>query len=348
MTRKDIVFKQIQHLETPVCPYVFDVEVDSGIEKALDDYYGDDAWRERYSNFIVKTPSMLDGRNVWQTGPDFRTDFFGTVWRMDLKPVHVETPALPEPSLAGYRFPDISRFATQDWKATVEAFAVENADRFIVVYTGFGLFERSWMLRGFQNALTDAALDTVFYGTLLEAIAEEHMLPLLEELIQLPVDGIYFGDDWGDQRGVMLGPDRWRQLIKPLQKKLYQKVKDAGKVVLNHVCGSIVDIVPDLIDIGLDVLESIQVEARGMDPYSLKKEYGSDLTFWGGLGSQFIIPFGTPSELRQEIMHLKEHMASGGGYILSCAKALQLRTPVENAAAILEEFCAAGEARWTD
>lgn len=334
---------QIGHNETEMCPYVLDFEADCGLEDALDIFYGNDDWKHQYRNYIVKAPPMPDGRDMWQAGPDRRTDYFGTVWRMDFKPVHVETPALVEPSLADYSFPDISQFATSDWKARVAEFASNNSDRFVVIYTGFGLFERSWMLRGFQNALTDAALDPGFYGKLLEAIAEQHILPLLDELLKLPVDGIMFGDDWGDQRGVILGPDRWRQLLKPLYKKLYRKVKDAGKVALNHVCGSVADIVPDLVEIGLDVLESVQVEARDMDPYKLKVEFGADLVFWGGLGSQSIIPFGSSDELRTEIRKLASDMSSGGGYILSCSKSLQQGTPVENAAAILEEFVLAGE-----
>ena len=338
MTHKEIVHTQINHGETPACPYVFEMEIDSGIDEALDQYYGDADWRARLANYIGKTPSMPDGRDVWKPGPDYRTDFFGTVWRLDLKPVHVETPALPEPTLSRYRFPEISRFTTPEWKHDVASYVAEHKDQFVVIYTGFGLFERSWMLRGFENALTDAALDPGFYASLLSAIAEEHMSPLLDHLIELPVDGIMFGDDWGDQRGVLLGPDRWRGMIKPLYKKLYRKVKDAGKVVLNHVCGSILDILPDLVDIELDVLESLQVEARGMDPYRIKKEFGTNLALWGGLGSQSLIPFGTPDEIRKEINHLKSSMTNQGGYILSCAKALQQGTPVENAAAIFEEF----------
>lgn len=316
------------------------MEVDSGIEDKLNAFYRSTDWRRRYRNYIARAPSMPDGRDVWKPGPDFRTDFFGTVWRMDLKPVLVETPALPEPSLSQFKFPEVARFATEEWKADVESYVEQNEDQFVVAYTGFGLFERSWMLRGFQNALSDSALEPVFYGKLLEAIAEEHMLPLLDELVRMPVDGILLGDDWGDQRGVMLGPDRWRSLLKPLYKKLYRRVKDSGKFVLNHVCGSVVDIIPDLIDIELDVLESIQVEARGMDPYRINQDFGSSLAFWGGLGSQSIIPFGTPVELRTEISRLRSEMAAGGGYILSCAKALQRGTPITNAVAIFEEFVA--------
>ena len=342
MTKREIVKERITHGETELCPYTLDFEVDSRLEDQLDEFYRSPSWREDLGNYITKAPAMPDGRDVWKPGPAIRTDFFGTTWRMDLKPVHVETPALSEPDLSGYSFPAIDRFVTSEWRKDVERFVEENSDRFTVVYTGFGLFERSWMLRGFENALADAALSPEFYSSLLEAITVEYFDPLLDELLALPIDGIMFGDDWGDQRGVMIGPDRWRALLKPRYKRLYEKVRAAGKFTLNHVCGSVVDIIPDLVDIGLDVLESIQVEAAGMNPYDLKKRFGRDLCFWGALGSQTIIPFGTPTQLRTEIRRLASDMSVDGGYILSCSKALQAGTPVENAAAIVEEFVAAG------
>jgi len=107
-----------------------------------------------------------------------------------------------------------------------------------------------------------------------------------------------------------------------------------------------VDILPDLIEVGLDVLESVQPEARGMDPYALKREFGPHITFWGGLGSQSTIAFGSPAEIRREVLRLAEEMARGGGYILGPAKALQPGTPVDNAAAVLEAFLAVDGVRW--
>ena len=189
----------------------------------------------------------------------------------------------------------------------------------------------------------DSSLEPGFFSDLIAAISEHHMYPLVDRLLQLPVDGIYFGDDWGDQRGVIIGPERWREVFKPVYADLYGKVKKAGKFVLTHCCGSIIDIIPDVIEIGLDVLESVQPEARGMNPYQLKDRFGAQLTFWGGLGSQSIIPHGSPEELRAEIRKLGRHMVKDGGYILAGAKALQPETPTENAAAILEEFIALGE-----
>ena len=93
---------------------------------------------------------------------------------------------------------------------------------------------------------------------------------------------------------------------------------------------------PDIIEIGMDVLESVQPEAAGMNPYELKKKWGDKIAFWGGLGSQSTIPLGTPDEIRQEIRRLRSEMSRGGGYILAPAKPLQPGTPTENAVAILE------------
>jgi uroporphyrinogen decarboxylase len=164
----------------------------------------------------------------------------------------------------------------------------------------------------------------------------------VEFVRDLPVDAIRFGDDWGDQRGILLGPERWRKFMKERYARIYAAVHAQGKIVITHCCGSVVDLIPDLIEIGLDVLESCQPEARGMDPYELKRRWGDKLTFWGCLGSQSTIPFGTPAQIRAEVRHLCEAMGRGGGYILAPAKSLQPETPTANAAAVVEAFTEQG------
>ena len=136
----------------------------------------------------------------------------------------------------------------------------------------------------------------------------------------------------------MIGAERWRKIFKPRLARLYARTHEAGKYVLTHCCGSIVEILPDVIEIGLDVYESVQPEAKDNSPYELKRRYGDKLTFWGGLGSQSTIPFGRPDEIRAEVARLCREMGRGGGYILSPAKALQPETPTENAAAVVEAF----------
>ena len=336
--RRAIALAAIRHEETGVCPYTFRLE--EVVAERLDAYYGGAGWRESFRNYIVEC-DVFGGGVDWD-GPGRCTDGYGNVWRTDRRPAHLEVPALAKPSLEGYAFPDPVTLLFDDWEERVSACVEENGDRMIVAGIGAGVFERSWMLRGFLELLTDAATERAFFEDLAGAIAE-HQLAMLDILLALPIDGVKFGDDWGDQRGVIVGPDRWREIIKPNVARLYAKAGAAGKVVMTHCCGSVADIIPDVIEIGLDVLESVQPEARGMDPYELKREYGDRLTFWGGLGSQRIIPFGTPDELRTEVRKLAREMTRGGGYILSPAKALLPETPTENAVAVLEEFIAAGE-----
>jgi uroporphyrinogen decarboxylase len=105
-----------------------------------------------------------------------------------------------------------------------------------------------------------------------------------------------------------------------------------------HCCGSVADIMGDIVEIGLDVLESVQPEAAGMNPSALKKKWGDKITFWGGLGSQSTIPFAASAEVRREIRRLRSEMGRGGGYVLAPAKPLRPETPTENAVAVVEAF----------
>jgi uroporphyrinogen decarboxylase len=150
------------------------------------------------------------------------------------------------------------------------------------------------------------------------------------------VNAVFLADDWGDQRGVLIGPERWRKVLKPRLARLYQACHDRGKLTISHCCGNVTDIMDDLVEVGLDVLECVQPEA--MDPYELKRRWGDKITFWGGLGSQSTIPFGTPETIDAEVARLCREMGKGGGYLLASSKELQPETSAENALAVLEAF----------
>jgi len=335
-TWRELVHRRIRHEETERTPYTLGFEGD--VEERLDGHYGGPAWRESLDPAIRYVGENNLSVNT-DCGLPATTDVYGSVWRVDRRPFHLEEPALKEPTLSAYRFPGLADSLPAGWRErALEQIEVEK-EHFLVAGFGFGLFERTWTLRGFDGALMDAAAEPVFYGELVEAIAE-HQLEVIDALLTLPVDGIMFSDDWGYQRGVLLGAERWRRFIKPALARQYERVHGAGRLVLSHCCGSVSDIMPDLIEIGLDVLESVQPEA--MDPYRLKREYGRDITFWGGLGSQSIIPFGTPNGIRAEISRLCREMGRGGGYILGPAKALQPETPTANAVAVVESFLEQG------
>jgi uroporphyrinogen decarboxylase len=174
-----------------------------------------------------------------------------------------------------------------------------------------------------------------FFEEVLDRLVDLY-LHFVEYTADLPVDAILFGDDWGHQGGIILGPKRWRKFLKPRWARIYEAVHARGKLVMHHSCGSVAEIMPDIIEIGMDVLESAQPEAAGMNPYELKKQWGDKICFWGCLGSQSIIPFGTPEDIRQEVRRLRNEIGRGGGYILAPAKPLQPGTPKENAVALFE------------
>ncbi len=334
LSPKERVFAQINHQETDHIPYTLSFEGD--VAERLDAYYGSDDWRKLVDNAI----RYLPGPNlaIDETNGSYYTDLYGTTWRVDRRPFYLVEPALKRPSFEGFTFPDVDTILETAWEREEALRTIEQLqDYFLVIGFGFGLFERTWTLRGFDNALMDAAANPDFYDELVERVTC-HQMDIVERLLELPVDGIMFSDDWGYQQGVLLGPERWRRVLKPRLARMYARVHQMGKVVLSHCCGSIEAIMPDVIEIGLDVYESVQPEARNNSPYELKQKYGAKITFWGGLGSQSTIPLGTPEEIKTEVTNLCREMGRGGGYILSPAKALQPETPTENAAAVLEAF----------
>ncbi|MCM8756852.1 MAG: hypothetical protein NC823_00020, partial [Candidatus Omnitrophica bacterium] len=261
------------------------------------------------------------------------------VWRTDLRPARVVEPGLKKPSFDNYRFPSPEKFLHAGVKAETQKRVLENRNSLTLICCPC-LWD-SWYLRGFEQTLMDCVSAEEFYGELLDKMTEL-ALAHISFCADIPADGIMMGDDWGNQRGIMIGPERWRKFFKPRYARIFQAIHQQGKLAVMHCCGSVAEIMSDIVEIGLDVLESVQPEAAGMNPYSLKKKWGDKITFWGGLGSQSIIPFGTPEQIREEIRHLRQEMSQGGGYILAPAKPLQPETPTENAVAVIEE-CLAGD-----
>ncbi|MEW6355204.1 MAG: uroporphyrinogen decarboxylase family protein [Planctomycetota bacterium] len=334
MTPRDMILSQIHHKETKPVPYTLPMEKDVG--DRLDAHYGGPDWRKRLATYIVRVQAVQTNERT-PIDATYSRDPYDAIWRMDRRPHHLEKPPLERASFEGYAFPAAESFFRPDQKEKAKETCRQHKDKFIIAGLGWGLFEISWNLRGFQNVLMDCIDHPDFYGEMLDKLMNLY-LAFVEYTADLPVDAVMFGDDWGDQRGVILGPERWRRFIKPRWAKIYEAVHARGKLVITHCCGSVADIMPDIIEIGLDVLESVQPEARGMNPYELKKKWGDRITFWGGLGSQSVIPFGAPDEIRKEVRRLCAEMGRAGGYILAPAKPLQPETPTENAVAAVEAF----------
>lgn len=332
MKLRDYVFAQIDHRETHPIPY--SIRFSDELCEKLDIFYGTEAWKQKLKPYILKV-SSIDYKSMEPVEGKLFKDAFGTLWHREYQVPHMVAPALKQPDFKGWRFPEASFLVKEKLREAAIKECERNNDSFRIAGFGWGLFEQSWVIRGFENVLTDMVLEQDFYEELLDRIVK-FQLALIKELTGLPIDGIYFSDDWGDQRGVIMGPGLWRKLLKPRLAKLYEAVHHSGKIVLGHCCGNISEIIPDLIEIGHDVLESVQPEA--MNVFELKSKWGKDITYWGALGTQSIIPFGTPQTIREHIQRLRKEMGAGGGYILAPSKPLQPETPVENAVAVMDAF----------
>lgn len=339
LTPREIIQATVAHRQADTVPYTFAAE--ESVLQRLDEHYGTLAWREMLTEYL-SFPLLVDTRQEEPVDDLHARDAYGSLWRMDKRPWHLDRPALRESTLRGYMFPSVEHFVVpieREINAACRQIA-EDPDHFQVIDMGWGIFEQTWRIRGFEEALMDAISEPAFYEDLVARIGEIY-LAMVRACAPVPADAFLFGDDWGDQRGTILGPDRWRDLIRPAWQPIYDEVHRQGKIVMSHSCGSVAEIMGDIVEMGMDVLESVQPEAAGMNPYELKKEWGDQITFWGCLGSQSTIPFGSAAEVRTEIRRLREEMGSGGGYIMAPAKPLQPETPTENAVAIVETFAEA-------
>lgn len=332
MNYKNTVINQIKHKETEIIPYTLGFQRES--RDRLDGYYGNGDWRKLIKPYINRVWTM-DCQQKIKINDLYSRDIYGSIWREENLMAHLEKPVLIEPSIKNYVFPKADDFFTKVEHSLTSKNLQQSNNSFSIIHIPWGLFEKSWSLRGFENVLLDMSLNQKFYEKLINKITE-HLVGFVEIAVQYPVDAIMFGDDWGGQTGLFMGRDRWRSIFKHNYKKLYDRVHKSGKFVISHCCGNIVDILPDLVEIGLDVYESVQPEA--MDVYKVKEEFGRDITFWGGLGAQSLIPFGTPEDIKKEVNKLNSKLAKGGGFILAPSKDPPPETPIENLIALIDYF----------
>jgi len=151
------------------------------------------------------------------------------------------------------------------------------------------------------------------------------------------IDVCFMGDDYGTQRGMLVSPEMWRRMMKPNLARLYGEARQRGLMTMHHSCGAICEIIPDLIEIGVQILDPIQVRAEGMDPVSLTAKFGDRLAFHGAVDTQSTLPYGDPDDVRAEVRELIRVLGAGGGYILSGSQWLTDDIPTANIVAMYEE-----------
>jgi uroporphyrinogen decarboxylase len=161
-------------------------------------------------------------------------------------------------------------------------------------------------------------------------------IPIIDIALEYDIDAIMFGDDWGQQHGLIMGPGYWRRFIKPRMAKLYQRAKSKGKFVLQHSCGDCHEIFPDLIEIGLDCYQTFQPEIYNIA--EIKKLYGKNLSFWGAISTQQCLPRMNAKQVQEEVIRIAHILSPGGGYILAPTHSIPGDVTPKNIMAMLEVF----------
>ncbi len=328
-TPRERVWQAIRHVEPDRVPWHLGCTIPA--RQKLEAHYGTTDLDTVLGNHLAKYRARGPDALV-EIRPGFWRDEFGVVWNRTVdKDIGVVAEyRLARRSLDGWAPPD-----PHDPRryAALPAFIETNRDRFRYVSVAFSLFERAWALRSMPELMIDMLEAPAFVDELFDALVEFN-LGVVEEVLRYDVDAVLFGDDWGHQHGLLFGARLWRRFVKPRLAEMYGVVKRAGKAVMIHSCGKVQELFPELIELGLDVFNPFQPEA--MDPVETKRRFGRELSFYGGMSVQKLLPFGTPQEVRDEARRLMESVGRGGGFILAPSHDMPGDIPVENMVALAE------------
>jgi len=258
--------------------------------------------------------------------PGFFRDEWNVVWdrRIDRDIGTPTNTMLEKPDLKNLSLPDPDNEARYAHAAPI---IQANGHRYILAKFSYSLFERAWSLRGMENLMTDFILNPSFVHDLLDTITDFN-LAVLDNLGSFSIDGVYFGDDYGYQRGLLMSPDTWRVFIKPRLKRMYDKAHSQGRDVFIHSCGNISEILGDLYQIGVNVFNPFQPEA--IDIEHTIAEYSKKLAFYGGMSIQKTLPFGSRGDVVKETQHRLELGKRFGGYIISPSHDMPPDIPLDN------------------
>jgi len=223
----------------------------------------------------------------------------------------------------------------------------ETTDYALAGSFGGHIFAAAQVVRGMANFMCDLAADEAFAVTLMDALADGHIeeFDAYIEALGPYLDVVCIADDLGAQQGPQIDPAMWRRLVKPSMQRLYAHMKSKmGNIKLFlHSCGSVHAFIPDLIEMGVDILNPVQISAADMDTRRLKAEFGRDIVFWGGgCDTQTVLPHRTPAEVREEVRRRIDDLEPGGGFVFAAVHNIQPGVPPENMEAMWDTAYAYG------
>lgn len=282
---------------------------------------------------------------------DTYLDEWGTSWKKadDGHYLYVDGPFYDE------KKPDLDRLVNGNWPdpdnpgyyegLSGRAQAQRATGAAVILNMPVGVIHQGQFLRGFGDWLKDLYKNRDFAERMMDMIAER-WIAVAENALDVcgdSVDIVFFGDDFAGQMAPLFDPEIYRQLIKPRHARMIEAVKCKADVkVLYHSCGAVSQVVDDLIDIGVDALNPVQVSAGDMEPVSLKHRFGGRISFWGGIDTQHILPFGSVDEVASEVDRVIDILGEGGGFVLNSVHNIQNDIPMANVIAMFDAARAHG------
>ena len=333
MTKRQRVIAAIRHEATDYTPHnvIFTGQM---LEKMIR-HTGNPDYADTINNHILRVPlrkPYVPAANL----AEGHVDEFGVEWDQSGADKDIGVPVnyiiKNADELAAYIPPALDEAAI---RGSCEKAVATRGDRFTFGSVGFSFYERAWSLCGMENMLCYMVTDPDAVESLFDKLLERN-LEKVRIASEYDIDGIMFGDDWGQQNGMIMGAPLWRKLIKPQIAKLYAAARAAGKFVAQHSCGDLREILDDLIDIGLDVYQTFQTEIYDMNEY--KRKLNGKLAIWGGISTQTQLPFKTPEEIYDITMNAISVMGKGGGYIAAPTHDVTADVPPENILAMVKAF----------
>lgn len=296
---------------------------------------------EMLQHFDIDTRALILGRYKGGKAKDINEnemiDIWGTHWKRSPEGQYLpfkEALADREPTLETlekFEMPDPLNPGYFDGLKERAQYLYDKTDYAVILDMGIGIFTRSQFMRGFTAILLDMVQDPEFAQHLLRMLTDYWKKTAARALQKVGpmVDVVFWGDDWGLQNSTMMNPVMWRKMIKPLLTEMTATIREYSDAkVLVHSCGAIVPLMADLIEVGVDALNPVQVTAKDMDPENLAEKFKGKIAFWGGIDTQHLLPFKGPEEVRQAVRFTRETL--GPGYILGSVHNLQAQVPPEN------------------
>ena len=266
--------------------------------------------------------------------PGIYKDMFHATW--DLRDNHhiVTGELIHDLEDYDYELPPLNEAALRE---VCEAAMKQKAqdDRFFLFEIGWAIFDRAWILAGMENILCGMITSPKETKALFVKLGK-YFSRVVDIALEYDFDGFFFMEDWGQQHGSIMGLEHWRYYIKPEMARMYEKVKDKGLYVFHHSCGDCRELFPDMIEMGMDVYQTLQPEIY--DIAEMKRLYGDRVTFWGGISVQRFLPFATPEEVKNKIIETVRILGENGGYIAAPTHSIIWDIPTENVLAMIDVF----------